>query len=71
MVLKHCSLKFSDSSTSSPEDGSGRLTMFAAPGTEEDVDVRSPPAFFTGLRRVVMAWTLGVVCEKSHVWRVT
>jgi hypothetical protein len=46
-VLKHCSRKFSVSSTSMPDGGSGR----------ESVEERAVDGW-RGLRRVVIAWTL-------------
>lgn len=56
MVVKHCSRKFSDSSTSKPEGGSGR---FWRPELEA-VDDRSGMGF-TGLSFDVIAWTLVAV----------
>jgi hypothetical protein len=46
-VLKHCMRKFSVSSTSSPDGGSGLCPAGVEPGSG-----------LTGLRRDVMAWTL-------------
>lgn len=53
IVLKHCIRKFSVSSTSKPDEGSGRIGI--------------PPAGvggaigFTGFNLAVMAWTLEAV----------
>lgn len=49
MVVKHCMRKFSVSSTSRPDGGSGLLPGGVASGM-----------LLTGLRREVIAWTLDV-----------
>ena len=59
-VWKHCNLKFSVSSTSIPEGGSGR----------ESVDERAAVPW-SGLRRVVIAWTLKKSLVSSSYKRET
>lgn len=60
MVLKHCMRKFSVSSTSSPEEGSGRFTTPLGP--------EAGATGFMGLSLAVMAWTLGVVLGWLLLW---
>ena len=57
-VLKHCNLKFSDSRTSSPEGGSGRVRICPPPGMPGLDRGRSEVVDLMGLRRAVIAWTL-------------
>lgn len=56
-VLKHCSLKFSVSSTSIPEGGSGRSLW----GTEDRF-----VWWESGCNRVVIAWTPWKVPAKTR-----
>lgn len=55
-VVKHCSRKFSDSRTSNPDGGSGRVMVPA-----DEAELRFAPGVGMGLRRAVMAWTLEVM----------
>ncbi|KXH39545.1 RNA polymerase Rpb4 [Colletotrichum nymphaeae SA-01] len=59
MVLKHCSLKFSVSMTSSPVGGSGRAGIPPAAVTLAAVAAAAASCrLIRGLSRAVMAWTL-------------